>query len=149
MEIKDLLVVYVPPKTNVCEREEYGDMLKDTYKCLKNMIENSDNIIMMGDFNCKEVCWEEWYTRGGEESCVGILLDLVMNNIMTQYIKYNTGFRGNEEPSRLDLLLTKELEVIRKVNEHCPLEKSDDVLIEFEVNDSIKEWRREEHKNGR
>ena len=33
---------------------------------------------------------------------------------MTQLIKENTRLRGNEEPSRLDLLLTKELEVIRK-----------------------------------
>ena len=49
------------------------------------------------------------------EEQVGILLDLVMNNIMTQWIKENTRFRGNEEPSRLDLLLTNELEVIRKV----------------------------------
>ena len=76
-------------------------------------------------------------------------MDLVMNNIMIQWIKENTRFRGNEEPSRLDLLLTKELEVIRKVNYQCPLGKSDHVLIEFKVNDSIKEGRREEHKNGR
>ena len=120
---RDLLVVYVPPKTNAWGREEYGDMLKDTYKCLKNMIENSDNVIMMGDFNCKEVCCEEWCTGGGEESWVSILLDLVMNNILTQWIKENTGFRCNEKPSRLDLLLTKELEVIRKANYHCPLGK--------------------------
>ena len=71
---------------------EHGDMLKDTCKCLKNMIENSDNIIMMRDFNCKEVCWEEWFIRRGEEPWVGILLDLVMNNIMTQWIKENTSF---------------------------------------------------------
>ena len=45
--------------------------------------------------------------------------------------------------------LTKELEVIWKVNYQCPLEKCDHVLIELEVNDSIKEGRREEHKNGR
>ena len=80
------------------------------------MIENNDNIIMMGDFNCKEVYLEEWHIVGGEKSWVDILLDLVMNSIMTQWIKENTIFRGNEEPSRLDLQLTKELEVIRKVN---------------------------------
>ena len=64
-------------------REEYGNILKHTCKCLKNMIENSDTITMIGDFNCKEVCWDEWFT-GGEESCGSILLDLVMNNILTQ-----------------------------------------------------------------
>ena len=46
-----------------------------------------------------------------------------MNNIMTQWTKGKTRFRGNEEPSRLDLLLTKELEVIKKVNYQCPLGK--------------------------
>ena len=64
-----------------------------------------------------------------------------MNNIMTQWTKENTKFRSNQEPSRLDLLLTKELEVIRKVNYHCPLVKS-----VFKVNDSLKEGRREEYK---
>ena len=41
----------------------------------------------------------------------GVLLDLVRNNIMTHWMKENTRFRSNGEPSRLDLLLTKELEV--------------------------------------
>ena len=45
--------------------------------------------------------------------------------------------------------MTKELEVIRKVNYQCPLGKSDHVLIEFEKKYRIKEGRREEHKNGR
>ena len=106
---RDLVVVYIPPKINAWGREEYGNLLKDTYNCLKNMIENSNNIIFMGDFNCKEVCWEKWFTEGGEESWGNVLLNLVLNNIMTQWIKENTRFRG-EEPSRL---LTEELEVIK------------------------------------
>ena len=46
-------------------------------------------------------------------------------------------------------LFTKELEVIRKVNNQSTLGKSNHVLIDFDVNDSMKEARREEHKNGR
>ena len=42
---------------------------------------------------------------------------------MTQWIKENTRFIGNEEASRLGLLLTKELEIISKVNYQCPLGK--------------------------
>ena len=57
---------------------------------------------MLADFNCKEVCWEEWYTGGKEESCGGILLDLVMNNIMTQWMTKMTKFRGDKEPSIID-----------------------------------------------
>ena len=43
---RDLVVLYIPPKTNVWGREKYGNIVKDTCKCL-NMIKNSDNIIMM------------------------------------------------------------------------------------------------------
>ena len=41
------------------------------------------------------------------------------------------------------------LEVTTKVNYQCPLGKNDHVLIEFKINDSIKDGRREERKNGR
>jgi len=91
-------------------------MLRDTSKCLRKIIEGSESIIMMGDFNCKEACWEEWNTEGGEESWPHTMLNLVMSEIMTQWIDENTRFRGTEESSRLDLLLTKELDIIGKIN---------------------------------
>ena len=93
------------------------------------MLESSDNITMMGDFNCKEICWIKQYTGGGQKSWDGILMDLVMNDIMTRWIK--------------------ELEIIKEINYQCPLGKSDYVLIQFEVNNSIREKRREECKNER
>ena len=34
---RDLVVVYVPPKTNAWRREEYGNIVKDTYNCLNNL----------------------------------------------------------------------------------------------------------------
>ena len=55
----------------------------------------------MRDFNYKEVCWEECYTGGGGELWGGKLLGLVINNIMTQWIKENTRFRVDEEPPEL------------------------------------------------
>ena len=63
---RDFLVVYVPPKTNAWNKEDHEEMLRDTSKCLRKMIEGSVNIFLVGDLNCKEVCWEEWNTEGGE-----------------------------------------------------------------------------------
>ncbi len=53
-------------------------MLTQTLECLKEVIESSDNLILMGDFNCKEVCWEQWYTDGREETWGSKLLNLAM-----------------------------------------------------------------------
>ena len=52
--IRDLVLVYVPPKTNSWGREEYGDMIRDTSKCLKNTMENCENIILMGGLTAKK-----------------------------------------------------------------------------------------------
>ena len=75
---------------------------------------------MIGEFNWKEVCWEEWNTEGGEESWGDTVLNLIMSNIMTQQIDENTRFRGNEELLRLYLLLTKETDIIEKNNLTVP-----------------------------
>ena len=146
---RDFAVAYVPPKTNAWNQDEYKKMLGDTGNCLKKILRESKNITLMGDFNCKEVCWEEWSTEGGKDSWGNTLLNLVMSNMMTQWIGENTRFKGDEEASRLDLLFTKELDIIDEVKYQCPLGKSDHLLIEFELSSSIIGNRSENYKSGR
>ncbi len=55
-------MVYVPPKMKPWSAEDYGKMLMDTSEHMKSLIAKSDNIILIGDFKCKEVCWEDWLT---------------------------------------------------------------------------------------
>lgn len=50
---RNFVVVYIPPNTNAWNREDHERMLRD--KCLKKIIKGSENRIMMGNFNCKEV----------------------------------------------------------------------------------------------
>ena len=68
---------------------------------------------------------------------------------MTQWIEENTRHQGDDEQSRLDLVLTKEMEVIKKVEYKCPLSKSDHILIEMEIGEPRDEIRNEEHRVGR
>ena len=146
---RDFAVAYVPPKTNAWHREEHDRMLTQTLESLERVVESSENLVLMGDFNCKEVCWEEWYTDGGEETWGARLLNLVMENAMTQWVKEKTRYQCNEEPSRLDLVLTKEIEVVKKVEYKCPINKSDHVVIELELAEYREEDRNEEHRVGR
>ena len=59
-----------------------------------------NKVVMMGDFNCK-VCWEEWYTNGSESSWENKLLNLAMDNALTQWISEDTRFNNEGETSRL------------------------------------------------
>ncbi|MPC98051.1 hypothetical protein E2C01_093401 [Portunus trituberculatus] len=82
----------------------------------------------MGDFNCKEVHWDDMTTEGNDDSWGYTLLELTKENTMTQWIQENTRFRNSEEPSRLDLLFTMEPEIVDSVEYKTPLAKSDHVL---------------------
>ena len=69
----------------------------------------------MGDFNCTEVCQEEWYTNGSESSYGNKLSKLAMDNALTQWIREDTRFSNEGETSRLDLVFSKEPEGIKDV----------------------------------
>ena len=80
---RDFVVGYVPPKTNSWTRDEYEQMTKDTIMCLKRLVIESENVTIMGDFNCKEVSWENLSTEGSELSWGNKLLQLAMNNVQS------------------------------------------------------------------
>ena len=147
---RDFAVVYVPPKTNAWERHEYDEMLSDTVECIQKLLIDSKNITIMGDFNCKEVNWEEWNTPGTQETWGDRLLKLAMENILTQWITKSTRFQGSINPTRLDLVFTKEPELVDQVRYQCPLGNSDHILLELDLSaaggDKV---RMEDHKNGR
>ena len=59
-------------------------MINNTETQLKAIMENSHNLILMGDLNCRKMQWEDWYTEGSEDSWGNKLLSLTMENAMTQ-----------------------------------------------------------------
>ena len=130
---RDFAVVYVPPKMNSWTRKNFEQMISDTTLCMRNMLIKSDNITVMGDFNCKEVSWENWSTDGSDMSWGNKLLQMAMDNILTQWVTESTRFQGRGKTRRLDLIFTKEPEIVEDIIYHSPLAKSDHVLIEFKM----------------
>ena len=68
---------------------------------------------------------------------------------MTQWIGQNTRITGEKEASRLHLLFKKEHDIIEEVNDQCPLDKSDPVLIEFTLGNNMIEYRKENYSSER
>ena len=106
-------------------------------------------MVMMGDFNCREVIWEELRVNGSDESWGGELLSMAMENSMTQWVGEHTRFRGEDEPSRLDLIFTGEPEILNDIKCRCPLGRSDHVVIECELRKEKVMRRNEVYKEGR
>ncbi len=122
--------MYVLLKTNAWTEELYKK-LKDTMECLRRLLKEKNKILIIGDFKCKEVSWESWSTEGSEASWGKKVLELVIDNFLTQWVKENMRFRGNDKSSRLDLIITREPDIIEEMNYKNPIGMNDHVLIEY------------------
>ena len=58
---------------------------------------------------------------------------------MIQLVTENTRFRGEDKPSKLDLLFTKRINLETDINYECPFGRSDHVVLEIEIKEDIKE----------
>ena len=121
--------IYVAPLTMAWMKEEHGRMINDTIEELSEIASQNKDVLIVGDFNCKEINWEEMACKGSEESWGVRLLNWAEENLLTQWIDCDTRFRGSDTPSRLDLLFTSDDEIIERIWCECPLGKSDHTLI--------------------
>ena len=144
-----IVVAYVPPKTNTWTKEKYEELLTCTIRTLKEEIKEHDNVLLAGDFNCKEVNWDDFEAGGTENNWGRRLLETMEENFMTQWVKENTRLRGSDEPARLDLIFTKGNDLKCNVRHKCPLGKSDHEILEFEVKCEIEKEPIEVHKENR
>ena len=131
--------VYVPPKTSAWTREEHEAMIGDTMKELEDLTSKGKDMVIVGDFNCKQVNWEEGTCHGEEYSYSDRLLSWAQENLMKQWIDCETRFRGGDAPARLDLLFTSDCEVVDDISYDCPLGKSDHVLVKVSLGEEMQE----------
>ena len=68
---------------------------------------------------------------------------------MIQWVTENTRFRGENKPSRLDLLFTKGINLETDINNECPFGRSDHVVLEIEIKGDIKDKQEESYKKKR
>ncbi len=113
--------VYVPPMTNGWRKEEHKEMLVDVLKGLEKIVMENSDIVIVGDFNCKEINWETLTTTGSKNSWSNRQLNWVVENLMTQWVDCDTRFSGRDKPSRLGLVLTKDMEIIETIHYDSPL----------------------------
>ena len=55
-----VIVVYVPPKTGSWTKQEHDIMTEDVLQNLTKILKERKRVILVGDFNCKEINWENY-----------------------------------------------------------------------------------------
>lgn len=120
----NMVAVYVLPRTRTWNGEQYNTMLRSTMERLKNEAAKKERMVMVGDFSCKEILWEDFEVKDGNEWGKEIL-NMMMHNLMMQWVRLPTRCRGDDTPARLDLVFTKGVELRDEVEHVCPLGKND------------------------
>ncbi len=88
----------------------------------------------MGDFNFPDINWNTLSTTKDNEAAEeNKFLECIQDNFLTQHITKPTRVRGTYTPNVLDLLLTDDEKIIRNIEYHSPLGKSDHAVLQFEI----------------
>ena len=119
-----LLVVLIYRSPNSAERNNklLNDLVKETCSL------GASHILIMGDFNYGSVDWETMYSDDEVEMT---FLDSLINEGLHQNVEEPTRHRGQNEPTILDLLITKDDTNIDEIAYNSPLGKSDHSVLMF------------------
>ena len=128
-----VVAAYVAPYTGAWTRTEHEEMRNETLAILERLLRGSNRILLCGDFNCKEVDWEGMESRCEEGSWGDKVFEMMTENALFQHIKVPTRERGDDNPSRLDLVFTKKEEEMGNIEIESPLGRGDHVVVVCDV----------------
>ena len=89
---------------------------------------NFSELILVGDFNLPTI---NWNLQNASTQYSDLFLDSIIENSLEQLINEPTRYRTGQNPSLLDLLITKHPDSVTGVTMNDPFGKSDHVSINF------------------
>ena len=87
---------------------------------------------IVGDFNFKAINWRLWSSSKDESSQEEKFLCILNDSFLHQHVREATRWRGSDEPSVLDLVLTDEATQVSEICYDSPLGKSDHSVLVFD-----------------
>ena len=95
-------------------------------------VAGKSRILIMGDFNVKEINWQENEVEGGPESFPFLFYECTKDCFLYQHVTELTRFRSQQE-SLLDLIFTNEEDDVKNIEIVNPLGKSDHGVIMCDI----------------
>ena len=133
-ETKDRLVlgcVYRSPNSSNENNDKLALLIRES------MTIKATKLIIMGDFNLPGINWKTGLTNG-YNPVDKQFLTVLGDNFLCQHVDQPTRFRDGQKPSLLDLIITNDENVINEIRYREPLGKSDHLVLEFEISQSVR-----------
>ena len=96
------------------------------------------HILIMGDFNLKDINWHNLTCPGNNPDDLNhTFIECIRDCYFFQHITEPTRQRGTDTPSTLDLIFTNEEHMIEDINIEAPLGNSDHSILKFKFKCSM------------
>ena len=90
------------------------------------------HVLLMGDFNLPEINWEE-LSAPGKENRATTFLNTIRDTFLFQHVRKPTHYRGDQQPTLIDLIFTNEEGMIKNLLHNSPLGKSHHHCLTFQL----------------
>ena len=97
---------------------------KSVNKLIVDISDARSHVLITGDLNYPEIDWLEETSPSDPEHKASQFMEAVRDSFLVQHVKSPTHFRGEQNPTLIDLVLTNEDSMIDKVTHSAPLGKS-------------------------
>ena len=127
-------VVYRSPNSS---NEENMKLLNQISYVSEKVLQSKSKLLLVGDFNYKEIDWPNEYCPGATEKNSVKFLNCIQKNFLTQFVSSATHKRGDQCPTLIDLIISNEPDFVQNVEHHAPLGSSHHEILTFSIDQGI------------
>ena len=127
-------VVYRSPNSS---NEENMKLLNQISYVSEKVLQSKSKLLLVGDFNYKEIDWPNEYCPGATEKNSVKFLNCIQKNFLTQFVSSATHKRGDQCPTLIDLIISNEPDFVQNIEHHAPLGSSHHEILTFSIDQGI------------
>ncbi len=133
--------VYRSPNSTPSNNQKLLDVLSEACSA------PSTYLLILGDFNFKEIDWVLGIANCRVDHPASLFLDTVSENFLTQHVNQPTRYREQQTPSLLDLVIIDKEDIIENLEYEAPLGKSDHIVIRMNLLIAPQDTTKQQHYN--
>jgi len=135
--------IYRSQQNSEEENMEINDMISQ----IQESTPESSDLIIVGDFNFRELNWDTLQATVGENHKATRFLKTVLDAGLSQVVSEPTRRRRGQEPSLLDLILVRDPLSVSSLSHEPPLGASDHDVLFFNMDIGVPEATTQDKKN--
>jgi hypothetical protein len=91
---------------------------------VKDMVDGRSHVLLVGDFNYPDIDWVEGTSPASSNHRATIFMDTIRDTFLHQHVIKHTHYRGEQQPTLIDLVFTNEEFMVKNLVHLAPLDKS-------------------------